>query len=117
MDRSDEVLSIVANKLQNQGKYAAFGQHVAQELEELPSEMAIFCKRVISEAVFQAQIGILNQTSRIVTDSTKERPIFRYDRQGSSLPFETVQMSRVDATTQESGHSEENFSQYSYQNL
>ncbi|CAH1959801.1 unnamed protein product [Acanthoscelides obtectus] len=29
--------------------------------------MAIYCKKVINEAIFQAQMGKLNQTSKIVT--------------------------------------------------
>lgn len=45
LDRSDEVLNIVASKLQNQGKYAAFGQHVGQELEELSPRWPYIAKR------------------------------------------------------------------------
>ncbi|CAH1967895.1 unnamed protein product, partial [Acanthoscelides obtectus] len=48
LDRSDEVLNIVASKLQTQGKYAGFGQHVGEELQEMPSEMAIYCRKVIN---------------------------------------------------------------------
>lgn len=90
LDRSDEVLNIVASKLQNQGKYAAFGQHVGQELEELSPEMAIYCKKVINEALFQAQIGKLNDTSKIETqiakDKTPSRDIHKFQ---NNLPSNT----------------------------
>lgn len=69
IDRSDEVLNLVATKLQSsEGKFSAYGKHVAQELESLPNEMAMFCRRVINEAIFEAQMGTLNRTSRVVTD-------------------------------------------------
>ena len=69
IDRSDEVLHLVATKLQSsEGKFSAYGKHVAQELESLPNEMAMFCRRVINEVIFEAQMGTLNRTSRVVTD-------------------------------------------------
>jgi hypothetical protein len=48
-------LNLVATKLQSsEGKFSAYGKHVAQELESLPNEMAVFCRRVINEAIFEA---------------------------------------------------------------
>ena len=45
IDRSDEVLHLVATKLQSsEGKFSAYGKHVAQELESLPNEMAVMQK-------------------------------------------------------------------------
>lgn len=116
-DRSDEVLNIVANKLQNQSKYAAFGQHVSVELEELSPEMAIYCKKLINEAIFQAQIKKLNETSRIVTDRAPTS--FHYYHQGGSLPIETeVVRSTGEATNEGSLRLREYLSQYNdYENL
>jgi hypothetical protein len=69
IDRSDEGLNLVATKLQSsEGKFSAYDKHFAQELESLPNEMAMFCRRVINEAIFEAQMGTLNRTSRVVTD-------------------------------------------------
>lgn len=75
-DRSDEVLDIIAKSLQQNasaqtqplGRYTSYGQHVAQELNDLPQSMATFCKKVINEALFQAQLGNLTEHSRIVND-------------------------------------------------
>lgn len=117
-DRSDEVLNIVANKLQNQGKYAAFGQYLAQEFAELPSEMATYCKKLFNEAIFLAQTGKLNETSRIVTNTpatSRTIETFCYDHQGAgSLPSET----EVVRSTAESANEpciRNYFSQYDYQ--
>lgn len=60
-------MGIVADTLQNQGKYTAYGKHVAEELQELPTKMAIYCKRMINEAIFQAQLGNLTENSKIIT--------------------------------------------------
>jgi hypothetical protein len=69
IDRSNEVLNLVATKLQSsEGKFSACGKHVAQELESLPNKMAMFCRRIFNEAIFEAQMGTLNRTSRVVTD-------------------------------------------------
>lgn len=44
------------------GKYTSYGKHIAQELEELSPQMAVYCKK----AIFQGQLGNLTVNSRIV---------------------------------------------------
>jgi len=48
--RCDEVLDLVAKKLQSssEGKFSAYVKYFAQELETLPKEMAMYCQRVIN---------------------------------------------------------------------
>jgi len=62
--RCDEVLYLVAKKLQSscEGKFSAYDKHIAQELETQPKEMAVYCQRVINEAIFEAHMGSLNRT-------------------------------------------------------
>ena len=64
--RCDEVLDLVAKKLQSssEGKFSACAKYIAQELETLPKEMAIYCQRVINEAIFEAQMGSLNRITK-----------------------------------------------------
>jgi len=61
--RCDEVLDLVAKKLQfsNEGKFAVYAIYIAQELETLPKEMAMYCQRAINEAIFEVQMGSLNE--------------------------------------------------------
>jgi hypothetical protein len=46
-----------------------FGKHIAKELLALPEEMLKYWKKIINNAIFEAQIGTLNRTSQIVTDA------------------------------------------------
>jgi hypothetical protein len=48
------VLNIVAQKLQSEEKYTAFGKHIAQELASFDDEMAKYCKQIINDAIFEA---------------------------------------------------------------
>nr|CAH7755426.1 unnamed protein product [Callosobruchus chinensis] len=85
-DRSDEVLEVIAESLQSKaavvGRYDAYGKHIGQELEELPPQMAIHCKRLINEVIYQAQAGALTAQSKIVSEpepiSTTVLPIKNY---------------------------------------
>lgn len=94
-DRSDEVLDIIAKSLQSNtsagtqpvGRYTSYGQHVAQELSDLPQEMAIYCKKIINEALFEAQLGSLTACSRIVNDPQPIPPIIQRETQ----PVNTLQ--------------------------
>ena len=67
-------------------QFSAYAKHNAQELETLPKEMAMYCQRVINVAIFEAQMGSLNRTSRVVTTTlfyttaTGDRPI-------NNIPF------------------------------
>jgi len=60
--RCDEVLDLQSS---SEGKLSAYAKYIAQELETLPKEMAMYCQRVINEAIFEAQMGSLNRTSRV----------------------------------------------------
>jgi hypothetical protein len=68
--RCDEVLDLVAKKLQStsEGKFSEYAKYIAQELETLPKEMTVYCQRVIYKAIFEAQMGSLNRTSRVITE-------------------------------------------------
>jgi hypothetical protein len=48
--RCDEVLDLVAKKLQSstEGKFYAYAKYNAQELETLPKDMAMYCQMVIN---------------------------------------------------------------------
>ncbi|XP_068083461.1 uncharacterized protein [Anabrus simplex] len=75
-DPADEVLQIVAKKLKSQeeGKYMTFGRHIAEELAALDDNMATFCKKVINDAIFEAQMGTLNRTSTVVMRGVSSHP-------------------------------------------
>ncbi|KAG8232189.1 hypothetical protein J437_LFUL011416 [Ladona fulva] len=70
VDSSDDVQNLAPTRLE-EGKFFMFGKHIAQELQALPYEMALYCKKVINEAIFEAQMGTLNRSSRIVTDMSE----------------------------------------------
>ena len=52
--RCDEVLDLVAKKLQSssEGKFSVYVKYTAQELDTLLNEMAMYCESVINEAYF-----------------------------------------------------------------
>ena len=53
--RCDEVLDLVAKKLQSNSewRFSAYARYdIAQELETLLKEMTMYCQTVINEAVF-----------------------------------------------------------------
>ena len=58
--RCDEVLDLQSS---SEGKLSAYAKYIAQELETLPKVMAMYCQRVINEAIFEAQMGSLNRMS------------------------------------------------------
>lgn len=74
-DKSDEVLGLVAQNLKASAKYSSFGQYVAEELRSISPEQAIFCQKVINDAIFEAKLGNLNKSSSISskTDYPKEQ--------------------------------------------
>jgi oligoendopeptidase F len=43
---ADNVLNIVAQKLQCEGTYTAFGKHIAQHVASFGDEMAKYCKYI-----------------------------------------------------------------------
>jgi hypothetical protein len=72
VDPADNMVNTVAQKLQSEGKYKAFGKHTAHELASLGDEMAKYCKKIINDDIFEAQMGTLNRTSRIFTETTQQ---------------------------------------------
>jgi len=93
--RCDEVLDLVAKKLQSssEGKFSAYAKYIAQELETLPKEMAMYCQRVINEAIFEAQMGSLNRTSRVITEPLYSIPPQQLTDQPTTSHFSTVESS------------------------
>lgn len=51
------------------GRYAAYGKHIGQELQDLPPKMAVYCKKIINEAIYHAQLGDLTIHSRVVNEA------------------------------------------------
>jgi hypothetical protein len=50
VDHSDEVLNLVATKLQScEGRFCAYDKQVTQELESLPNEMAMFYRKLLTK--------------------------------------------------------------------
>lgn len=93
--RCDEVWDLVAKKLQSssEGKFSAYAKYIAQELETLPKEMAMYCQRVINEAIFEAQMGSLNRTSRVITEPLYSIPPQQLTDQPTTSHFSTVESS------------------------
>jgi hypothetical protein len=93
--RCDKVLDLVAKKLQSskEGKFSAYAKYIAQELETLPKEMAMYCQRVINEAIFEAQMGSLNRTSRVITEPLYSIPPQQLTDQLTTSHISTVESS------------------------
>lgn len=93
--RCDEVLDLVAKKLQSssEGKFSAYAKYIAQELETLPKDMAMYCQRVINEAIFEAQMGSLNRTSRVITEPLYSIPPQQLTDQPTTSHFSSVESS------------------------
>jgi len=68
--RYGEVIDLVAKKLQSssEGKFSAYAKYIAQELETLPKEMQCFAKGSLMKPFFEAQMGSLNRTLRVITE-------------------------------------------------
>ncbi|KAL7636102.1 UNVERIFIED_CONTAM: hypothetical protein RMT77_013921 [Armadillidium vulgare] len=48
------------------GRYDAFGLYVAKKLEMLPDRMSIFAQKMISDVLFEAEMGSLNRHSKVI---------------------------------------------------
>ncbi|KAB7505323.1 hypothetical protein Anas_12504 [Armadillidium nasatum] len=48
------------------GRYDAFGLYVAKKLENLPDRMSIFAQKMISDVLFEAEMGSLNRHSKVI---------------------------------------------------
>jgi hypothetical protein len=60
-DHADEVLNLVAEKLQNReenNKCSKFGKHIAEELSALPEEMLKYCKKIIKTRFSRSRWGL-----------------------------------------------------------
>ena len=99
--RCDEVLDLVAKKLQSstEGKFSAYAKYIAQELETLPKDMAMYCQRVINEAIFEAQMGSLNRTSRVITEPLYSIPPQQLTDQPTTSHFSSVDEAREISNT------------------
>jgi hypothetical protein len=75
MGPADKVLNIVAQKLQSEGTYKAFGKHTAQQVAPFGDEMAKCYQKkniyIYKRRHFEAQMGTLSRTSRICTETTQ----------------------------------------------
>ena len=74
-------------------QFSAYAKYIAQELETLPKEMAMYCQRVINEAIFEAQMGSLNRTSRVVTEPLYSIPPQQVTDQPPTSHFSAVESS------------------------
>jgi hypothetical protein len=67
----DQVLDLVPQKLQPSDEGTLhLGKHVPEELQRLPEEMAMFCKKII-DTIFEAHMGTLSRNSRTVVTSVE----------------------------------------------
>ncbi|XP_066995098.2 nurim homolog [Anabrus simplex] len=46
----------------------AFGEYVAENMRSISASMTPFCQKLINDAILYAEMGVLNATSRTVTD-------------------------------------------------
>ncbi|GBM25908.1 hypothetical protein AVEN_94353-1 [Araneus ventricosus] len=73
--KADQVLEKIARKMDQslekqsdiKQKYDSFGEYVAEKLRCLQPNMAIYCQKIINDAMFLAETGNLNISSKIVT--------------------------------------------------
>ena len=86
---------------------SAYAKYIAQELETLPKEMAMYCQRVINGAIFEAQMGSLNRTSRVVTE-----PICSIPPQQVTDQPTTSHFSAAESAGQFFSHFQEKYSTY-----
>ena len=93
--RCDDVLNLDAKKLQSssEGKFSAYAKYFVQELETLPKEAAMYCQRVINEAIFEAQMGSLNRMSSVITEPLYSIPPQQLTDQPTTSHFSTVESS------------------------
>ena len=86
--RCDEIFELVAKKLQSssEGKFSAYAKYIAQELETIPKEMAIYCQRVINGAIFKAH-GFIKQNVTCNNRPTLFDTTTTVDRPTNIIPF------------------------------
>jgi hypothetical protein len=71
-EKKRNVLNIVAQKLRSEGKYTAFGKHIARELASLCDRTAKYRKKHIRDVIFEMQMGKLNRTSHICKEISQQ---------------------------------------------
>lgn len=76
---ADNILAKIAKKMdeptpppQAKQQYDSFGEHVAEKLRNLPSKMAVYCQKIINDAIFMAETNNLDIDSRIVNCSRQQ---------------------------------------------
>ncbi|GBN38067.1 hypothetical protein AVEN_208402-1 [Araneus ventricosus] len=66
--RMDQLLEKQTHpSIKTMGEHEMFGAYVGQKLKSMPRNMAIYCTKIINEAIFYAEIGNLNINSGVVT--------------------------------------------------
>jgi len=75
------------------GNFSTYAKYIVQGLETLPKEMAMYCQKVINEAIFEAQMGSLNRTSRVMTEPLYAIPPQQLTDQPTTSHFSTVESS------------------------
>ncbi|XP_076628208.1 uncharacterized protein LOC143345171 [Colletes latitarsis] len=66
--KQDIEFDFVDDKLQQtQNKYTNYGAYISDELNDLSPTMAIYCQKLINDAIFEAKCGNLSRRSRIWT--------------------------------------------------
>lgn len=71
--KADNILAKIAKKMDEpnpppRGKqeYDSFGEHIAEKLRNLPKPMAIYCQKIMNDAIFMAETNNLTIDSHIV---------------------------------------------------
>ncbi|XP_068081935.1 uncharacterized protein [Anabrus simplex] len=66
--RMDQPVTIPTPTEKTRQPHDAFGEYVAEKMRSISASMTPFCQKLINDAIFNAEMGMLNATSRIVTD-------------------------------------------------
>ncbi|XP_031335792.1 uncharacterized protein LOC116165467 [Photinus pyralis] len=72
-EQTDEILAVVSERLRAGPKiddnFSIFGANVAAKLRSLPTETRLYSEKLINDVLFEAEMGNINRTTKIVTSS------------------------------------------------
>lgn len=79
-DATDEVLKVVGKTLESlkqEDAFEVFGKHVAHKLRGVASSQNIIAQKLISEILFEAELGALNRQFKIIDMTSQGRKDFQ----------------------------------------
>ncbi|PSN42036.1 hypothetical protein C0J52_12277 [Blattella germanica] len=78
-DGTTEVLQVIGKKLESlqaDDAFQVFGKHVANKLREVPNSQNIIAQKLISDVLFEAELGTLTRNFRIVDMKSQRQDDF-----------------------------------------